>query len=409
MQYTRSQFQDDIFDPLVYPGIATTMTMQNFLNRVARAVVNYTDPEGRPLDLRSTKRRVTSAPVLFDGVYNYPIGSDIKGNKLIDIAPQANRDALLQWHLTTPEEFDRRKGFDPFVCAVRDQDGLKRLLASARVNSSMLVVSSLDSLTAGGGTWTAFGDGANLTADGDSYVRGSGSIRFDISAAGGTTAGIYNAGLDSFDISDYVNLNRSVFVWVYITSATNITNFKVRIGSSSSNYYEITVTTTNEATSFVAGWNLLRFDFSSKTTTGSPDSTACTYAALFMTKAVGKVSETGYRFDSLILEGGSTFDVIYYSKYPWQSSAGTYLANSTSSTDYLNADDDEYRLFLAEGRVQAARDRKDFDVLPDLETERDKAFAGYIAANPSEAMLLSNQYYDTWPSPLDQSIDAYGS
>ena len=88
----------------------------------------------------------------------------------------------------------------------------------------------------------------------------------------GTTAGIVNSTLDTFDYTDF--LYGSVFVWTYITDKTDITNYKMRVGNDASNYYEMTVTDTHEDIPFLDGWNLLRFDMSSKTTTGSPTSTA---------------------------------------------------------------------------------------------------------------------------------------
>jgi hypothetical protein len=196
------------------------------------------------------------------------------------------------------------------------------------------------------GDWVVFGDGTNLTRDTENYVKGNASLNWDISAAGGTTAGIQNSLLDDFDISDYAG-NGSAFVWAYITSATNLTNFILRIGNDSSNYYAITITATNEGTAFEAGWNLLRFDMVNKAETGAVDKTTCDYVALYMTKAAGKISETDYRFDNLVLKIGDHFNVVYYSKYGWQSNAGVWLENSTADTDLVNCDTDEYGLIIA--------------------------------------------------------------
>jgi len=320
------------------------------INRAVREVVS-------DADLRSCIRKSALSPNLFDDIYQYSAPTDLKGGKVIDVKPQVNRGRSDYWRMTTAEEFDRYKedrrtdAFgDPIrvrennwsgesLIALQDTDTVKKVLLSRPVDDTSV---SIDSLTAVG-TWTGFGDGENLTADSSNYVKGSSSINWDISSAGGTTAGITNSSVASTDVSSYLT-EGSIFVWAYLSSKTNVTNFILRIGSGSGAYYSMTATTNNEGTAFTDGWNLVRFSFSSKSTTGSPTSTACTYIALYMTKTAGKVSETDYRFNWLNMKKGEHYDLVYYSKYGWQTSAGTYIENSTIDTDVINADTDEARL-----------------------------------------------------------------
>jgi hypothetical protein len=237
-----------------------------------------------------------------------------------------------------------------------------------------------------------FGDGTNVVVDSDDYVKGSACIKWDISAAGGTTAGIQNPALSIFDVTNFKSTG-SALVWVEITSITNLTNFILRIGSDSSNYYSITVTTNSEGNSFENGWNLLRFDFANKSTTGTPVDTACKYAVLYMTKAGAKISEGGYRFDNLILKRGDHYYVIYYSKYGWQSAAGAYLENSTADTDFLNVDTEEYGLIVEKMCEVCEKSLKNFNEA----TVHKQAFvelaSKYILDNPSEVALLIQQYH----------------
>jgi hypothetical protein len=320
------------------------------VNRAVREVVSDSD-------LRSCIRRAALSPNLFDEIYQYAAPSDLKGDKIIDIKPQVNRFRNDYWRKTTAEEFDRYKqdlrtdGIgDPIrtnqnnwngesIMAVQDSDVVKKVLLSRPIDDDSI---SLDPLTTVG-SWVLFGDGENVTSDSANYVKGSASVNWDISSAGGTTAGIQNSAIPSTDISAYLS-EGSIFVWAYLSSKTNVTNFIIRVGSSSTVYNSITITTNNEGTAFVNGWNLLRFDLVNKVLTGTPTNTAITYAALYMTKDAGKVSETDYRFNWLVLKKGEHFDLVYYSKYGWQSVAGSYLENSTIDTDYVNADTDEQRL-----------------------------------------------------------------
>jgi hypothetical protein len=186
-----------------------------------------------------------------------------------------------------------------------------------------------------------------------------------------------------------------VFVWAYISSATNLTNFILRIGSSSSVYYTITITTNNEGNAFEAGWNLLRFDFEDKVATGTPTDTAITYVALYMTKDGAKISETDYRFDWLAMKRGENYWLRYYSKYLWQSNAAVWIENSTATTDYINADTDEIELIqtkIAE-RLQryVLKDSKEADI---RKREYEEKKQKYIFNNPSQAILLTQKIWD---------------
>jgi len=297
------------------------------------------------IDFRSTKRKSTIAPNLFNEIYQYTAPTDLKGKKVIGIQPQKlDRSRHTAYELVPEENFDQLKQTRSNLISFTDRDFTRKLLASVDVNDDSLVVSPLDAMT-GNGTWALFGDGTNLSADTYEYIKGSGSIKWDISAAGGTTAGIQASNVNTFDLTKYASAG-SAFVWAYITSATDITNFKLRLGNSASNYYEMTATTANEGTAFVAGWNLLRFDFSGKATTGTVTLTTCSYAVIYMTKAAGKISETDYRFDHIILKLGEINNLIYYSKYLWQTSAGAWIENSTTTTDKLNVDTEEYPIIV---------------------------------------------------------------
>lgn len=356
------------------------------MNEAVREVISE-------IDIRSTKRRSALQPKLFSNVYDYALPSDLKGLKIIDIPPQVKRAD--EFFLIPPEEFDRLKGRSDGAIAIDEYNGTKVLKITVNIDDKTLLVSSLDSLTSGGGTWVLFGDGTNLTADTDNYVVGGGSINWDISAAGGTTAGIQNSGLTPFDLdNDYLGGNGAAFVWAYLNSSTNVTNFILLLGSDSSTFHSKTITTRHDGTAFVDGWNLLRFDLTSLSDTGTPDDDAIDYAAIYMTKDAAKVSETDYRFDHLILRKGEIHEVQYYSKYGWTSSAGAYKENSTDDSDLLVADTDEYKLFVKKAQIIAAQEIRDPELVRDYVAEYTNLKRAYELANPSEAKVITNEYYN---------------
>lgn len=339
------------------------------------------------IDLRSMKRKSSLSPFLFDDIYDYSCPTDLKGISIIDIKPQVNRAETYKFTLTTPEEFDLKKSSENNLCAFSDDSFTRKLKISAEISDDTLIVSTLDSTTANGGTWAGYGDGTNLTADSDYYVKGSASINWDINADGGTTAGIYNNDINTFDITDYI-ANGAMFSWVYLSDKTDVTNFIIRIGSSASVYYTKTVTTTNEGCSFVNGWNLLRFDFSSATQVGTVDLDGCDYCAVYMTKDSGKTSETDFRFDHLMCKRGEYHDIIYQSIYPFQSSTGTWKIDSDATTDYINASADEVKLISTKGKELASLHLENYKDSERYAEKYEKLKRDYIEKNPSETLLL---------------------
>jgi hypothetical protein len=344
------------------------------------------------VDFRSAIRRANLAPNLFNGIFPYQCPTDLKSYGIIDIPAQAKRSDG-EWQLTTPEEFDRFDGARSGLMAIDDYNGTRVLKLASAVDSQSITVSELDSLTSGGGTWALFGDATSVAADDSDYIKGAGSLKFNISAAGGTTAGIQNSSVNSIDMTNYFGGTSAFFIWHKIASTTNITNYILRFGTDSSNYYSKTVTTQADGTAFVNGWNLLKFDVASYSTVGTPTITSIKYFVVYMTKTAGKISETDYKFDWLVLKKGIVNYVKYYSKYGWQSSAGAYKENSTSSTDLLVADTDEFDICVKAGIV-AARREIGFSQAEIADSKNDLATAvgNYVQKNPSMAKVVMYDY-----------------
>lgn len=344
-------------------------------------------------DLRSTRRKAQLVPKLFSNVFEYAAPTDIKGNAIIGVQTQTDKKKV-DYGLTTPEEFNIRR--DPDMIAIDDADFIKKILINAQtVNDKSLTLATLDSTTSGGGTWAVSSTGAtNLVADSDDYVRENASLAFDLSALAVTTAGIKNTTLNVFDLTNYLGGNGAVFVWAYITSTTNLTNYILNIGTNSSNYYSKTITTASDGTAFRNGWNLLRFDLVSATQTGTVTVTSCRYVELYMTKTSGKISETKYRFDGLYLKKGEINNVLYYSKYGWQNSSGTYIENSTADSDLLNADTDEFDLIVQKCTELAGNEVDEITAAEQAIKKYEVRSKKYQRENPSERLTMISTTVD---------------
>lgn len=380
--YERSVLLNAIVDTVKYKNITQQVNTQNLLNRVVRIVLSE-------VDIRSTKRKA-AAIQLFDDEYDYTAPSDIKDEAIIDIQPQKPRKVSQKYTKVSPEEFDRKKSLGGNLVTIEESEFGRKLRFTGDVDDTSVTFSGLDALDASGGTWGAFGDASGVAVDTNQFIEGSGSLSFDLVGAG-TTAGIVNSTLTSTDISKYT-VDGALFAWAYIVATANLTNFILRIGSDASNYHAITVTTQADGQAFVAGWNLLRFNFVSTSDTGTPVDTATDYCALYMTKSSGKTGND-YRFDGLVLHTGQYAQVYYYSKFGWENSSGTRLENSTAANDYILATTDEMPLFEACGRREFFKELSEYDAYKIAAGEYELQKQRYKLRNPTERMKQVVKYW----------------
>lgn len=381
--YTRAELKQRI-----NAGIQGKIGMLIDANETANEAVRTFTTD---VDARSLRRQQALVPNLYSGIYDYNCPTDLDAMKIIDIPAQAKR-ADGEFFFVPTREFATKQ--EVGMVAIKDFNGTRALQIVSKVEDTSLVVSELDAYD-GDGLWEAFGDAEYIASDDSDYIKGLGSTVFDISAAGGTTAGIQNSSITSMDITGFMGGTSSFFVWAKIESTTGLTNYKIRFGSDSSNYFTATTTTRADGTPFTVGWNLLKFDmdFTVISETGIPDESDITYIALYMTKTAGKVSESDYKFDWLVIKKGVIHNVDYYSKYGWQSSSGTYKENSTDDSDVLVADKDEYQMIIEVGKKLAAREVGDMEVAKDADFEYKEKIKNYKTNNPSEAKVMTSEYY----------------
>ena len=376
------------------------------------------------VDLRSMKRQMTLPPALFDDIYNYICPSDQKVDKAVDLQPQVmSRSHFQEWELCSEAYFDRYKQNKPNLITFTDKSGIRQMRVSlgaagmgqgvsnsasqpVATNGQTITLDPLNSIIGNGGTWVVNGDAINLISDTYNYIRGNGSLRFDIGNGGTTTAGIQNVALTPTDITSFYQQG-SLFVFAYITDPANISNYTAKLGSDASNYYTMVATQTNEQLTFQAGWNTLRFDFNGATITGTPVNTAIKYCSIFMTKTIGKINSTAYRFDTLQIKLGFIYNYIYYSKFPWQSNSGTWQAKSTADSDYLNLDEDEYNLVLEKVTYRCANAVKEYSEASSSKADHEELVKNYKMNWPSDALVQSDSTYDF--ASIDGDNYSYGT
>ena len=393
MIYTYSDIKNAVQD-ISRKTISALTQERPLINRAVREVWSE-------VDIRTSKRRSNLSPALFQDVYEYAKPTDMKGLGLIDIMPLIDRAQGWrgEFNLTSPEEFDRCKTFYRNMVAIYDADGVGKLLVSAQLkNDSQVTLHNMESLT-DNGTWAADGTGATgITTDADQRTEGNRSVMFDVEASQ-TAANIENAtGMTAIDLTDYTD--NQIFLWIYIpltgTELAKLTTLTLRWGSAAGAYYSRTATQNNWSVSFKNGWNLVRFDWDSNVTTaGTADIENIDYLRLALTFSSGLTAKaSGFRVDQIVARAGEVHDVVYYSKYPWQSSAGTYLENSTANTDYVNADTDEIDLVAKRLDYLVARANKQRDDVQFALKEWSDGKEHYHLMYPSERKQLITTYHD---------------
>lgn len=309
--------------------------LQGVINRAARQLLLDVDPQ-------ETKRTVEFVTPIFNTVYDYPIANDVKGNKIIDILPQVQRLPRDIWTQAYNQAFDVAKqniysSADMFTMDFNT--GLK----TVRVNSPFLnppVIINQVEAVATNGTWATGGTASNLSVNNTNWVQGAGSLQFDITTGAGW---IENSTMTAVNLAQVVN-QAYLFVNTYVPIGANLTSVELRFGSSSANYYKMTVTQNQQALAFVNGWNLDQFIWANMTVVGTPNAAAITYARITLNVTA---TMTGCLVNGLNSILGTILSYEYYSKYLFRDAlTGAFQETTTDNSDLINLDTDSYNLLV---------------------------------------------------------------
>lgn len=362
------------------------------INRAARSVLLDVDPK--------ETQRIVQLSQVFNDVYDYPCPVDVKGDRTIDIRPQAGRQPWEVFHQGYETDFDANKGWSwDNKLYTQWNTGVKTFRIQAPFLTSPIVITDTSSLTG----WTATAGAQNLSLDTTNNVAGGGDITFDL-AAGSTTGSIQISTLPAINLSARLNIDTE-FYWVYLPTGSAITNLALRWGSDiTANYYTYTVTSTQQGTAFQSGWNLIAVPWVSATKVGSPNVSAITSVQLIPT--YNGTLQTGLKFCNLTSNTGFIFEAVYYSKYLFRDPSTNVfqetIVDATDNNKLINFDTDSYNLLFDKLAFYVAQSLQGADAQYDANFwggvdgqggEYGNALKRYRALNPSEAMLKASSYY----------------
>lgn len=386
MSYIIAQLKNDLAGVIHGTTLNQIQNLNGLIDRAGRKLLGDVDP------IETVRiEQITNA--LYDNVYDYSCPADLKGDRIIDIRPQVNRITADRFFQVYNEEFDLYKlSVTPAEVTVQYDNSVKSL----RIKKNLLqglTVNNCNSIT-DNGTWAVGGSASSLTVDELNYITAGGSLRCNLDAGANPSTGyIENSTMTAVDLSRDEDIG-AIFLWVYLPTASNFTNIILRWGSSSSDYWSVTATSANNATAFQNGWNLIRFDWSSAIETGTPDSSAVDY--IRVTATYNGTAMSAFRLDNIVSQLGTIYEIEYYSKYLFRSSAGTFQETVSDDEDIVNLDTDSYNLLFNLVAFYAAQQQQgsnsSFDANFFLQQyEQDKA--RYIAKNKSQVIKPRQEYY----------------
>lgn len=387
MAYPISQFKSDLEPMLHGTTLDEVPNIDNVIFRAARQLLLDCDPN-------ETIRTEALASSLFDDVFIYTPPTDLKGSKIIDIKPQVNRDQNSYFTQSFNRNFDATKkwNYGPQFNVDFNQM-VKTLLIDKDLTSPVILNQAED--TTDNGTWAVTSPATTLTVDNINYVNGNGSLMFNLaSGANPSTGYLENSTMTATDLTDYLSQG-TLFVWVYLPTASNFTSISLRWGSDSSNYYSKSATTTQGGTSFVDGWNLLSFPWISASTTGTPDVENIDYIRVSYT--YNGTAMSNVRLNGITCQLGTIYEIQYYSKYLFRNaSTGAFQEQITDDSDLINLDVESYNLLLdctcmmLAQQLQGQNGQFDYSVMQ--KNYKDNV-ARYVAQYKSQIIKPFQNYY----------------
>lgn len=308
-------------------------------NRAARRIAG-------DVDLQET-RIVTSFGAVYQGVWDYPLFTDLKGNSVADFFPQANRTSLDDFGQQYNKDFDLQKNYSikPDFTP-RYNNALRTIRINAPELPAGLQINAAD-LINDNGTWISGGGASTPINNSILYTDGvTGSVQTNL-AAGQSTGFLQNSTMTAVDLTDEYNNNATQFFQVYLPNAAAVTSLEFQLGSSSSNYYHLaSIATTWQGTAFQNGWNLIAVPFPSMTVgAGSPVITKINFIKLVFT--YNSTQQNQVLINQFYSRIGIQFMMEYYSKYLFRDvTTGVFQEKVTDNSNIVNLDTDAYDLFL---------------------------------------------------------------
>lgn len=358
--------------------------------RAGRRLIGAVDPQETKI--------VSQFGKVYDGVWDYPLDTSVKGNKIIDLFPQANRNPSDTFRQSYNETFDRFKNvslvpdFTP-----RYAGAIRTIRIAAKGLQTGILVNNANGYNTDG-TWVAGSNVSNVGTNNQYMVDGgTGSVSFTIAQTGITsTAVIQNTTQNVIDLTSHFN-NADEFFSIYLPNASAITSIRYRFGTNSSNYYDSGALTTQYlGYGLQDGWNNMMQPWASFTTIGTPTVSSIGYVRIDI--VYDGVTQTQVLLNQFWSRLGVIYNQEYYSKYLFRDAiTGDFKEKVTDGSDIVNLDTDGINGFLYAMLGMVAQQVQGADALYYDANEAEQKFTDWLtdykAKYKSEVTKPQGNYY----------------
>jgi hypothetical protein len=386
MTISIQQVKDDLRGVVHGTTVDKITNLYGLFNRAAGEVL-------LDVDLQETRRTVNIGQV-FKSVYDYAAPSDLKGNRIIDIRPQANRKGET-WPQRFNQWFDKKKWLEnQNQFTITHNTGVKSLRIDAPFLTAPAIISSTGSLTG----WSAVDGADSLVLDTKFSAAGAGALQFYLD--GLMEGRILNSTLNPIDLSEHEGVAK-IFFWVYTpTAMTGVGNdiVTIRWGSDPADYWENTTDTQHDGTAFKSGWNLVSIDWPASATSGSPDSSAISFVQVSLFPTVEMV---GAKICNIVSILGQFLEAEYYSRYFFRTPANVFKEkvedDATDLDTLLNVDTESYPVYFEKLTELIFRQLQGDDAKNEAKEYAQKYRAvlmRYKNLYPSEVQYTQESYYE---------------
>ena len=374
-------------------SLAKVRNFEYACERAANILLSHLDPI-------ETERNTPLNQVIHDDLNNYSLPSDFK--KIIDLYPQADRSKLDSGQRVYIERFDLEKSLKNRTLTIEGSGGDKFLRVNWKINPA-ITYHSMNSLTSNG-TWSVVGSATGLKINKQIKYSGSGSVEFDLVAS---DDGIQNTAASQLDLSEEDEL-ADVIIPIYFGSVANLTSITAIWGNDlTANYWTgVAQTAQADGTAFRTGWNLIKIPWSTATETGTVDPETIDSFKLTIA-ATGAISNI--RVDNIIFSLGTAFDIKYYSKSLFKSSAGTYLTRPTDNSDTVIGNGDLNNIFLFELLKACAHQIEGEDSGFDIDFANRQLYGDPSSPDSVMRIGLYSRYRTEYPSQSKKAITSWSS
>lgn len=245
-------------------------------------------------------------------IYSYSLPTQYKSPR--SLYPLA--DFIDDFRYVEPSVFKRlvRTNNSESLMAVERASNKRLFVHYPRTKATSQVLEANTDYT-NNGNWTADivnGDGSNVRSDLYAYFENTGSVAFDVIA----TQSVANCVILEKNLTTAVDAtayrNGGLFFKMYLPSNSYISSFTIRLGSSSTDYLEKTVTTQFDGAYFENGWNQLGFEFGSVDETGTVDIANIDYIYFKMSYSSSMSDTRNFRISEMTLQNYEDMNFKFY-------------------------------------------------------------------------------------------------